>query len=178
MLRLLRMAIAAGAIGIIAGCSSNVPASPSSVSPSSLLPAGADCVFLDLRTPTGARVDLTGTWRGNDDAYYSFYQSGNCLWATGTSAHAVLTLRGTLMNDLTVPVEFAIVACVLRAGPTVCGRTHGTDLLTIEEGSDGGDIVLQAVGVINDPGQGSGIRVTRWSRVSETPLFPPPTPGV
>jgi hypothetical protein len=175
MLGLVRMVMAVATIGAIAGCSTGSPGNQPSASPS-VAQGAADCPFIDFRTPAGDRIDLTGTWHGNDDGYYSFYQEGSCVWATGTNAHHVLILRGAFKSDFTVPVEFAIVACG-NGGPG-CARYSGTDTLVLQFDADGEVFALQAAGFINVEGSGSGIAVTRWSRVSAPPLFPPPTPGI
>lgn len=170
MLRVVRTAIAVGAVGVIAACSAATMGQ--STAPSTTSQAAVACRPIDLRTSAGVRIVLTGTWHGNDNGYYSFFQSGDCVWAMGISAHHAVMLRGTVMNDFTVPVEFARVAC-----DPLPGECHGfgTDLLEIEV--DGGSIVLKAVQG-GELGIGSGIAVTEWTRVSETPVFPPPTPGI
>jgi len=182
-----RTAVAAGVIGIITACSSAGTASPSGAIPSGAAPASAalagatpsvaeDCPVIDLRTPTGVRVDLNGTWYANDDAYYSFLQIGNCVWATATTRLYVITLRGTVMTDFTVPVEFAYVA--YRPHAPGEARVHGTATLLIEFETTADGEVIGLRKVLSEVYSPYAMGVTQWSRVSEPPpLFPPPTPG-
>lgn len=175
MPRLVRIAVVTGAIGLITACSLGVTASPSGAMPPLASTAVTeDCPPIDLRTPSGVRVDLNGTWYANDDAYYSFLQIGNCLWATATTRLYVITLRGTVMSDFTVPLEFAYVAN--RQGAPGVFRVSGTATLLIEVDEGPGGEVVRLRKVLSEVFPSMG--VTQWTRVADPPpLFPPPTPG-
>jgi hypothetical protein len=80
------MAILALALAACAG-GSGTPA-PTAGRSDAPIPA-ADCPALDLLSPAGEAVDLTGRWRaGHDAATYYLRQVGSCLWITGFSSDA------------------------------------------------------------------------------------------
>ena len=72
---------------VLASLSGCVAASPVS-SPSSAaeaIPPG-DCPTVDVHSPNGDKVNLTGRWRGsNDGGTYYLRQAGSCIWFTGLS---------------------------------------------------------------------------------------------
>jgi hypothetical protein len=73
-------------------------------------PSGpAPCEPLDLRTPSGDRIDLTGTWRGAQTLVY-VRQEANCVWWMALSDYPdealgsrnMLLYRGNLYPDFTL----------------------------------------------------------------------------
>jgi hypothetical protein len=78
--------IVAAVIGLawLVGCTA---ASPSASAPvgSQPLPEEVRCQAVNLLTPKGERIDLTGTWRGHDRGTYFIRQSGSCVWWVGLS---------------------------------------------------------------------------------------------
>jgi hypothetical protein len=142
-------------------------------------PAG--CADIDLRSPSGERLDLSGTWHGDDNAYWLFFQVGDCVWATATDLYfedyyTVQALRGTLLTDLTVSVEFAY-------GGFFTGYGHAT--LQVDFGDSGGTETLSlrkvsgctASGLPPCPPGETSLQTTTWTRVSSRVIVPAPTPG-
>jgi hypothetical protein len=74
------------AIGLLllAGCMSPSPVIPTP-SGSGPAPPPSACAAVDLRTPTGANIDLTERWRSPDGGTYYLRQSGSCVWFAGFS---------------------------------------------------------------------------------------------
>jgi hypothetical protein len=175
MLPVVRRFIVVCAVLALAGCAIEVgPGASASPIPSPTGPTDIECPLIDLRDQAGARISLTGTWAGNDGAYYSLLQQGNCLWGTGISSRRLVTIRGTIHNDFTVLVESAVVSC--GSQPEVCATGSGTAVLRIDLTSEG--TVLRVETPAEDPRNGYTVAVSRLDRVSTTTIFPPPTPGI
>ncbi len=166
---------------MVAGCGIGAPASPSATATPNPSAAATYCQGVVPRTPNGDRVDLTGTWLGEDDqTYYSFIQVGDCVTAVGTggpNAEEVLVLHGTMAPDLTIPVEWAHVPVGCRGA--FCGGEIGTAVLEIEieNTPDGEVITLRKVGGNTGQDRGPNMGVTRWTRVTDDAVSPSPTPG-
>jgi len=100
---------------LLAGClSPNPSVSPSaSVDPSPSAVAQA-CPALELRTPLGARIDLSGTWTGGN-VLHEMRQLGDCVWWVGQSnfpgeplgSEVLNTFHGHITEDFTLTGEFA-----------------------------------------------------------------------
>ena len=114
----------------VAGCAS-APASPSplpSAQPSlsggavGLLPTG--CEAIDLRSPTGERVDLSGVWEGNgslvdSDETFWLAQVGDCVYGSAMNPGflsqaedlfwTVANLQGHLTSDFRLPATAVIL---------------------------------------------------------------------
>lgn len=84
MRRQLGTAIALAIFGVVAACSPATSASPSGTSPLATQPIAADCRAVDLRTPSGSTLDLTGTWTGGN-TLHDIRQLGDCVWWVGRS---------------------------------------------------------------------------------------------
>ena len=77
------------------------------------------CAPVDLRTPTGERIDLTGTWVTEKEGTRGggIRQIGDCLWWSGgypdpsedagRSYYQINVFRGTIDTDFTVDGEWA-----------------------------------------------------------------------
>jgi hypothetical protein len=131
---------------------------------------------MDLRTPTGAALTLTGTWLGDDNGYWQVYQQGQCVWWTGSpGVYEQVTMRGTVSPDFTIGVEWESVGITPPDG-RVRGA-WGTATLRIDL-SDPTMLTIRAVGTSISPTKqmGVGLHSTEWTRVTEEPIFPPPTP--
>ena len=103
----------------IANCQSPSEALTSEPTASAAFSAGvADCPFIDIRTPQGARIDLNGMWTtGNAEAgnqiVYELRQEGECLWGRVHSAYLGqdpgqsfdMNLVGTIRPDFTAEVD-------------------------------------------------------------------------
>jgi len=72
-------------VALLAGCSTSAGASdsepPATSSAAAVAEAVAEpgCKPIDLRTPSGQRIDLTGTWEGYE-ALHFVRQYGDCVW--------------------------------------------------------------------------------------------------
>lgn len=76
----------AAAVVSLAWLSACVGVSPSATASGSADPLPAsECPDIDLATPGGEALNLTGRWRGRDGATYYLRQSASCLWITGFS---------------------------------------------------------------------------------------------
>jgi hypothetical protein len=130
-MRILRVGLLAAAL--IAGCSQaspqpsaeSEPASPRApTGPVGDLPAG--CEPIDLRSPSGERVNLDGIWvqdaEGNAHAMkWWLWSFGDCLWGTGrnenysenvaqgASADQVQAFRGTIRDDFSIEAEMVLL---------------------------------------------------------------------
>jgi len=66
---------------LLAACSASAgltDSEPSATSPAAAA-AGPACKPIDLRTPSGEQIDLTGTWQGYE-ALHFVRQYGDCVW--------------------------------------------------------------------------------------------------
>ena len=79
--------VALAALLLVAGCSVSLPAQSESESPSGVPSSPASCPDIDLRGPTGDRVNLNGAWEtvegGHRGGIYYVRQVGTCLWFVG-----------------------------------------------------------------------------------------------
>jgi len=71
---------------VLSACGSTGPADAGQSPSPAPTPAAAllDCDELNLLSPQGNRVDLTGTWAGGSTLFY-VRQSGQCVWWLGLS---------------------------------------------------------------------------------------------
>lgn len=157
---------------VLAGCAAGA-ASPTTGS-SAAGQAGSEdsCPAVDIRTPNGAAITLTGTWLGDDEGYWQVYQQGNCVWWMGYGHQYQTTMRGTVMPDFTISVEFARVGVFPLGAPPGKGTSltgHGKATLKIDLTKGSAPLTVRVV----DGGPGT----TVWTRVFDKPIFPPPTPN-
>lgn len=121
MLRLVRAAIAAVAIGAIAACSWGTSASPSATAQD---PPARECPSVDLRGPDGTAVDLEGTWIGIGErgalpwpGTYEFELLNSCVAWVGRSieegeevgASWMNVFIGTVNSNLTISGDWAVI---------------------------------------------------------------------
>ena len=177
---------------VLMGC---VPATsaPSTGASGSLLPgasaapATSVCQDIDLQLPNGDPLDLTGTWLGNDDAYWMVTQLGDCVWGAasdlygfpdGSHTYWQIYLRGTLLPDFTMPVEYAY-------SPYSDGGSsahYGQGVLAIEFGAADEPLTLRktAGNTCDDEGPCppwvATLQTTIWTLVSSRIILPLPTP--
>ena len=109
------------ALAWLSACSSSSTSSPSlaaNPSGSEGPPPPAACASIDLRTPTGEGLQLTGLWRSPDGGTYYLRQAGSCVWFVGLSGDTGAPGRtgtsewtnaffGTLQSDFTLRGEWA-----------------------------------------------------------------------
>jgi hypothetical protein len=135
--------------------------------------AAAECPSIDLRTPQGTRIDLTGAWstgsaEAGDRVKYEIRQSGECLWGQAFSAYQGqepgesfdMILVGTVRSDFTVEVELF----ELRVGDPVYYRPFGRASATLAirfEGAPGDEAVSLEIIAIHArvPAGGTGGRL-------------------
>jgi hypothetical protein len=110
--------IGATLIGVVwlAGCVSPSPAVPSGSGPEPSTPVA--CAGADLRTPSGASVNLSGRWRAPSGGTFYVRQAGSCVWFVGLSddtgmggalatSNWVNSFFGSLSSDFTLHGSWA-----------------------------------------------------------------------
>jgi hypothetical protein len=111
-----RVASLIATLAVLVACqSSGAPAQSASVSPGpeGTSVAAVDCEPIDLRTPTGDRVDLTGTWEGGVMVHH-IRQEDECVWwiaystwpGTDLGEIGNLVFLGKLAPDFTLSGRF------------------------------------------------------------------------
>jgi hypothetical protein len=120
------------------GPSSSAPASPAPAAQASV-PAAAACAPLDLRLPSGAELDLTGTWEGARSVTF-VRQVGSCVsWIALSDnpnqelgAWAMSTFRGDIGSDFTLSGAWTwIVRPIGLVGPMGGSVTFEIELGTV-----------------------------------------------
>jgi hypothetical protein len=122
-----RRSVLVGLLGIaLIGCaqspSGGTPDPSAASSPGSGSDAPAKCAPIDLRDPSGVRVDLSGQWAANpafsSTAEVYLNQMGDCLFGSlvdgylagvDTEYGAIANLNGRLESDFTVDLDIAWV---------------------------------------------------------------------
>lgn len=139
----------------LAGCappaSSTAPGPSETPEPSSAR-AADPCQPLDLRTPQGERVDLTGGWEGGV-TFHEVRQSFDCVWWVGFSSWPgdelgsswLLTFSGHLEPDFTLHGEWAEIFTAELHAPRYCPATFRIEF------TDDGEIELASDLVQDDP---------------------------
>jgi hypothetical protein len=152
----------------------------------SAAPATSVCQDIDLQLPNGDPLDLTGTWLGNDDAYWMLTQLGDCVWGAasdlygfpGSQTYWQIYLRGTVLPDFTVPIEYAYSP--YSDGGDV--SHYGQAVLAIEFGAADGSLTLRkSAGTSCEdedpcPPLVGTLQTTAWTLVTSRILLPLPTP--
>jgi hypothetical protein len=178
---------------VLMGC---VPATsaPTSSASGSLLPSAlavpetSVCRDVDLQLPNGDPLDLTGTWLGDDAAYWMVAQVGDCVWGTASDEYTFpplsnvywqIYLRGTLLPDFTIPIEYAYSPFSVGRGSVA---QYGHAVLSIEFGTGDSPLTLRKTDgtTCNEnnvcPFGMATLQTTTWTLVSSRILLPPPTP--
>jgi hypothetical protein len=151
---------------VLVGCTSTGPGTTPDVSAvaSPISDAGnagnaAACSPIELRTPGGARVDLTGTWRGRG-AVHHIRQSGSCVWwialsdfpgLPAGSAYSI-TFHGQIQQDFTLVGEWAFVVRPITPGTPPSGMERVTLTIDVDATSGEEEIVLRGPGGGPDTG--------------------------
>ncbi len=124
-----------GTLAVAAGCSTASP----SASVSSQVPAASDqapdtaCSPIDLGSPGGNPLDLTGFWRANDLGYYNMYQQDSCLHWLGQSQNAG-EVRGESWTNVFIGS--------IESDFTVTGRWGDVPYAEILTGNDAGSVTM------------------------------------
>lgn len=143
---------------LLVGCTatSSPAGSDSSIGSSPLgSPASTSCGPIELRTPGGSRVDLTGTWRGRGAVHY-VRQLGTCVWwialsdIPGEPAGSAFSIsfRGQVRQDFTLVGEWAFVVRPIIPGIPASAPQPVT--FTIDVDVSGGEDAL----ILQGPGGG------------------------
>jgi hypothetical protein len=191
---LLRCLAVFGLAIVLIGCLPSTSASPSSASgslpPSAKgAPTSSICRDIEISLPNGDRLAVTGTWLGNDASYWIFTQIGDCVWGTASDMYGFLDgshvywqiyLRGTMLPDFTIPIEYAYSPFSDFSGGGVAH--YGQAVLSIEFGTADGPMTLRKTAGTTceeddpcPPGVGT-LQTTAWTLVSARIIIPPPTP--
>lgn len=140
---------------ILSGCGSQ-PAESGDPSTSPTItgsPEGsglAACDPVDIRTPSGARIDLTGTWRGAQTLVY-LRQESSCVWWMAISdfpgealgSRILLVFEGNIYSDLTLRGEWMAIVKPLE----LLWPPRGATTFKIEVDDSGGTeaVVLRSL---------------------------------
>jgi len=186
-----RSLVVVAAMATLTACASApaVPgASPShaeplpSVNPARGLPPG--CETIDLRSPTGERIDLTGEWAGTgilagESESVWLQQIGDCVYGSVVSSYVTGELsEGTITNlSGRVGLDFRIgLEIVIVSQPQLFPwGTYSTMMMRIEWDADGRIRLREA----REPGEAAGRCIHSpqffcpdpviWYRVDDSP---------
>ena len=147
-----------------------------------------DCPDIDLRSPAGDRIDLTGTWvterEGTRGGIYYLHQTGACVWFAGgfdapgeelgSLGFLTVVFRGLAGSDFVVTGDWVDV----RIEPPGTLGSGGSMTLQIQFGQEPGDLRLVYVGGSGQPFVEPGYREEQsWVKISNQGAYPPPSPG-
>jgi len=102
---------------LLVGCTAtSAPGTPSSSTSTPSATAAEACAPIDLRLPSGERIDLTGTWHGAQSIVF-VRQEGSCVWWIALSdypghelgAQYMVMFRGDIALDFTLTGEWMYV---------------------------------------------------------------------
>ena len=160
--------VALGVVAILSACATSPHGFPASVLPSPSA-AAPECPGLDLRTPDGQIVYLTGRWIGSGDpnalpapSVYFLRQTNSCLAWVGLSAQPgealgdswIETFSGQIHANFTIAGSWEMVSGEGRGEIVV-------DIVLVPVG-DRSDLELRLAG-----SQGDIHRTKRWVREAE-----------
>jgi hypothetical protein len=151
--------VALNVAAVLVGCNATGPGATlyptaSGASPGESATA-VSCSPIELRTPGGSRVDLTGTWRGRG-AVHHVRQAGSCVWwiafsdipgEPAGSAYSI-TFHGQIRQDFTLVGEWAFVVRPIMPGTPPSGVEP--IILDIDVDTTGGEETL----ILRGPGGG------------------------
>lgn len=146
----------------------------------------ADCPPIDLRSPAGNPVNLTGTWYGRDPTIlYYLTQKGSCLWWAGGFATSATSpnfafgglggytsvFAGTIKTDFTVEGTWVTVRA---RGQLIDAGQSGTMILQIDFAGEGEEETVELIQL----GQPTEDRQqahpdSHWTRISNVDIPPP-----
>lgn len=141
------------AVVCVFGCSAPATQPGSSASPAPSEAALTEsCHPLDLRSPDGEQVDLTGTWQGGV-TFHEARQSDDCVWWVGYSSWPdedlgsawLLTFTGSIAPDFTLTGEWSEIYTAELHAPRNCPVTFHIEF------TDAGEIELIADVRQDDP---------------------------
>lgn len=178
--------VALAAALVVGACTSYPPPSEAQSPAGSGLVSGTACEPLDLRSPSGKRVDLSGTWVGGSDVIVARH-FGSCIWweiwsnrphePPGTSWRRVYF--GTVLADFTIDLRYGDIDTT--PGPdSQAPRGDGMATCEIVFGTSG-DVDAITLRLHEDrlPGSTDPSWVSEYTRINagtELPTSPVPQP--
>lgn len=146
----------------------------------------ADCPPIDLRSPAGNPVNLTGTWYGSDPTVvYYLTQKGSCLWWAGGFATSETSpnfafgglggytsvFTGNIKADFTVEGTWVTVRA---RGQLIDAGTSGTMTVEIHFAGEGEAETVQLTQLEQPTDDRQQYHPdTRWTRISNVDIPPP-----
>ena len=179
------IAVAAGLVLCLVGCNPSPGTSTSPVPSVSASAAAVACPPIDLRTPAGDRIDLTGTWltekEGIRGGIYYFRQVGSCIWFAGgftppddlevrtALGYITVVFHGTLQSDFTINGVWIDA----RDEDLDASGAGGTINLRVEVDADE-TLRLVYVDGAGEPFLEPGYRENQsWIKISDNDIYPP-----
>jgi hypothetical protein len=156
-----------GAALSAAGCGASPALTPTPAAPETPGPAVGDlppgCDPIDLRSPTGDRIELDGTWVHSEGGEMTWWirTLGSCIWGAGTVDDVPEDPLGLSTNPATVQIlsgsiqtDFVIEGEIVLVGPPGLGfgvNIHAPVRLLIEF-DDSGAVSIREDRVYGDQG--------------------------
>jgi hypothetical protein len=143
-------------------------------------PGQAACGPIDLRTPAGSVLDLTGTWQG-PARLLLVRQFGRCVWWEELSAfvedeppgyHYRRLFLGELLSDFTIVGRFGDV--YTRTSPSIYAHPQpreGGATYRVRFVGEGSSEVVSLVGLFVDA-VSQGETTTEWKQISDSTELP------
>jgi len=165
---------------VLVGCDMAPPGSLTA-SPDTSAASSADalrCEPINLITPQGNRVDLTGTWSGRGATHY-VRQLGSCVWWIALSdipgqppgsAHSI-TFHGFIRTDFSLVGEWAFVIRPSRPDSPPLAMERITFTVEVEDADGEEAVVIRGPGA--DPQTGGPV-VNFYSAISLERVGPLP----
>jgi hypothetical protein len=177
-------------VGIASACGgpgASQAASPTNGSGDSGSAATDACPSIDLRTPAGEPIDLSGTWvtelEGTRAGIYYFQQVGSCVWFAGAFPHPSETDVPVPLGYLTVVFrgevgsDFRIVGDWVDAREQGLGQPGASGSMELSlEVTESGELRLTYIGGQGQPFLEPGYREEQsWIKISDGGAYPPST---
>lgn len=178
------LVVALAMVGCVSTGAGDGSAPPSAASPPPSSASGPACPDVDLRTQSGERLDLTGTWlterEGARGGIYYVHQVGSCVWMAGgfddtdnpadsPLSYVTVVISGQIEPDFTIVGEWSDV----RVQFPNMAMGYGSLVLAIDADGSGEARLVYA------GGQGlsfvePGVREEQsWVKISDAGTYPP-----
>lgn len=146
---------------LLAACAPPSPAGsgPSADASATGVPSLTSCSPIDLRTPSGSRLDLTGMWHGRGAIHY-VRQLGTCVWwialsdIPGEDAGSAFSImfHGRIHQDFTVVGDRAFVIKPARPDAPPIAVEHVTFSIEVDEAGGEEVLTMQGPGATSNTG--------------------------
>jgi hypothetical protein len=147
----------------MAACATPSGAGTAAISPTASLsePAQTRCPDIELNSPTGERLNLTGTWEAQSGTWIFYvYQSGACVWWSGGYPSSqtpdtfvydglglfTMVFEGEIGSDFTITGSWAEVKVHSTAGQQQWGTLSAAVLFDPSDGHVTGMEVTDCIG--------------------------------